>query len=60
MVGGAGARQLQQRLFSPTGSVGMIMTTLFGGTLGSLLIKRPGDKSKKEVELENGTKKRAV
>ncbi len=56
----ASARQLQQRLFSPTGSVGMIMTTLFGGTIGAMFIKRPGDKSKREVELENGNKKKGV
>ena len=37
-LGIAGARQLQQRLFNPNGSVGMIMTALFGTTIGAMFI----------------------
>lgn len=33
----------QESVFSPTGPIGFLMTTLFGGTLGALLIRRPGD-----------------
>lgn len=44
--------ELKTTLFSPQGPVGLLLPTLFGGTLGALLVKRPGDKSKKEVELE--------
>jgi len=46
----ADARQLQQKLFNPNGSIGMAITALFGGTIGALFIKRPGDKSAKELE----------
>lgn len=44
--------ELKTTLFSPQGPVGLLLPTLFGGTLGAMLIKRPGDKSKKEVDLE--------
>ncbi len=44
--------EVKATLFSPEGPVGLLLPTLFGGTLGAMLIKRPGDKSKKEVELE--------
>jgi len=44
--------EIKSTLFSPEGPVGLLLPTLFGGTLGAMLIKRPGDKSKKEVELE--------
>lgn len=44
--------ELKTTLFSPEGPVGLLLPTLFGGTLGALLVKRPGDKSKKEVDLE--------
>lgn len=44
--------EFKATLFSPEGPVGLLLPTLFGGVLGSMLIKRPGDKSKKEVELE--------
>ncbi len=56
-VGINNARQLQQKLFDPNGSIGMAVVALFGGTIGSLLIKRPGDKSKREVDLENAKTK---
>lgn len=49
----AGAREFQDQVFNPSGPVGMLLPTLFGGVLGSVFIKRPGDKSKKEVDLEN-------
>ena len=48
----AGAREFQETVFSPTGPVGLLVSGLGFGTLGALLIKRPGDKSKKEVDLE--------
>jgi hypothetical protein len=44
--------ELKTTLFSPEGPIGMLLPMLFGGGLGAMLIKRPGDKSKKEVELE--------
>jgi hypothetical protein len=44
--------EIKTTLFSPQGPVGMLLPMLFGGGLGAMLIKRPGDKSKKEVELE--------
>ena len=44
--------EIKATLFSPEGPIGLLLPTLFGGTLGAMLIKRPGDKSKKEVELE--------
>jgi len=44
--------EVKATMFSPEGPVGLLLPTLFGGTLGAMLIKRPGDKSKKEVELE--------
>lgn len=46
----ADATAFQQKVFSPTSPVGLLLPTLLGGTLGSLFIKRPGDKSKKELE----------
>lgn len=44
--------EFKTAVFSPEGPVGLLLPTLLGGTLGAMLIKRPGDKSKKEVELE--------
>ena len=44
--------EIKATVFSPEGPIGLLLPTLFGGTLGAMLIKRPGDKSKKEVELE--------
>ena len=44
--------EIKATVFSPSGPIGLLLPTLFGGTLGAMLIKRPGDKSKKEVELE--------
>jgi len=44
------SEEFQQAVFSPEGPLGLLLPTLFGGTLGALLIKRPGDKSKKELE----------
>ena len=44
--------ELKTTLFSPEGPIGLLLPTLFGGALGAMLIKRPGDKSKKEVDLE--------
>ena len=44
--------EFKTTMFSPEGPIGLLLPTLLGGTLGAMLIKRPGDKSKKEVELE--------
>lgn len=44
--------EIKATVFSPDGPVGLLMPMLLGGGLGAMLIKRPGDKSKKEVELE--------
>lgn len=46
----AGAQEFRDNAFNPQGAIGLLVPTLFAGTLGSLLIKRPGDKSKKELE----------
>ncbi len=43
------SEELQSTIFSPAGPIGLIFPTIFGGTLGALLLKRPGDKSPKEV-----------
>jgi len=45
------AESFQQKMFSPTGPIGLMFPTLFGGVLGSLLIRRPGDKTKEEFEV---------
>ncbi len=37
------AFEFQQSVFTPNGLIGLLLPTLFGGTLGALLIKRPGD-----------------
>ncbi len=42
--------ELKTTLFSPEGPVGLALPMLFGGTLGALLIPRPGDKKKKDGE----------
>lgn len=50
------SEQLKQSIFSPESPIGLLLPTLFGGTLGSLLIPRPNDK-KRIKELENGNNK---
>lgn len=40
------AKQFQKTVYTPNGPVGLALTTLFGGTLGAVLIPRPGDKKK--------------
>jgi len=47
----AGAEQLQAKLFSPTGPLGLFLPTVLGGTAGTLLLSKPSDK-KKIAELE--------
>ena len=37
-------------VFSPEGLIGLLVPALAGTALGGLLIKRPGDKSQKEVK----------
>ncbi len=41
------SEEFQTTIFSPSGPVGALLPTLFGGTLGALLIRRPGDTKKK-------------
>ena len=48
------AQELQAALFSPTGPLGLLLPGLSGTGLGWLLLKRPGDKSVKDIEKENG------
>lgn len=43
------ALAFQQQVFSPNGLIGLLAPTIFGGTLGALLIKRPQDKSPIQV-----------
>lgn len=38
------ARQLQQKLFDPNGSIGMAIVALFGTTIGALFINTPKKK----------------
>lgn len=51
------AKEFQAAIFSPTGPIGLLFPTIMAGSFGALFIKRPGDKSKKEVELEENNKK---
>ena len=44
----ADARQLQQKLFNPNGSIGMAITALFGGTIGAMFINTPKKKEKNQ------------
>ena len=43
------AMEFQQAVFTPEGPIGLALPFLTGGALGALLIKRPGDKSEKEL-----------
>lgn len=53
VLGMQDAEQFKHTVFDPTGPIGLMMTTLLGGTLGATLISKPGDK--KEIEkLKNG------
>lgn len=45
-----GAREFQKTVFSPEGPIGLLGTTIMGGTLGALLINTP---KKKENEKQN-------
>lgn len=50
----AAAEELKTTLFSPTGAVGLLMTSALGGTAGALLLSKPGDKKKiKRLEKTN-------
>lgn len=49
--------EIKQVVFNPAGPMGLIVSGLGFGTLGAVLVKRPGDKSKKEVELEKANGK---
>jgi len=40
------AKDLQRRIFAPDGAIGLLFPMITGGTLGALLIPRPGDKKK--------------
>lgn len=44
--------QFQATVFSPTGPLGALLLAGGGLGIGALAIKRPGDKSKKQIELE--------
>ena len=39
----------QNKIFSPTGAIGLAFPALAAGTFGALFIKRPGDEKKKVV-----------
>ena len=52
-----GALQFQDTFFNPSGPIGMLFPALTAGTLGALLIRRPGDKTKEEYDTAvNGNK----
>lgn len=36
----------QQKIFSPSGPIGLLLPTLMGGTLGAMLLSKPQDKEK--------------
>lgn len=44
--------QFQATVFSPTGPIGALFLAGGGLGIGALVIKRPGDKSKKQIEAE--------
>lgn len=44
------AMQVRDFVFDPSGPLGFLAVAGLAGTGGALLIKRPGDKSKKELE----------
>lgn len=53
----AGAEQLQQKIFSPTGPIGMLIPASLAGTAGALLFSKPADKKKiKALEQKNNRK----
>lgn len=51
------AEELQATLFSPTGPIGLLVTTSLGATAGTLLLSKPSDKKKiKALEDEKNQK----
>lgn len=55
------AKEVQGIAFSPTGPLGFLTVAGLAGTGGALLIKRPGDKSKKQImEANTGSTKAKV
>lgn len=43
--------EIKATVFSPEGPIGLLLPTLFGGTLGAMLISKPGDKKQiKDLE----------
>lgn len=44
------AAAFKETVFSPSGPIGLMFPAVFGGLLGTFLIKRPGDKTKEEFE----------
>jgi len=49
------SEEIKKMVFTPEGPIGLLLPTLLGGTLGAVLISKPGDK-KKIVELEKNGK----
>jgi len=47
-LGMGDASQLQETIFSPSGPIGLLVTTSLGGLLGATLISKPSDR--KEIE----------
>jgi hypothetical protein len=48
--------EIKATVFSPDGPIGLLLPTLFGGTLGAMLISKPDDKKKiRELEVKNGS-----
>ena len=52
-----GAKEFQRAVFTPEGPIGLLFPTLFGGTLGALLIPRLSEKEKDKelIAIKNGT-----
>lgn len=51
------AEEFQKTMFSADSLPSLLVTGLGFGTLGALTIKRPGDKSAKQIKAENGNGK---
>ena len=48
------SNEFKNTVFSPGSPIGLAISGLGFGTIGALCIKRPGDKSEKQIKAENG------
>jgi hypothetical protein len=54
-IGMADAMEFKEAVFSPSSPIGALLPTLLGGTLGAVLISKPGDKKKIDALKNGGT-----